>query len=604
MSALLLPKTIGDYEILTTLASGGMGTVLLGEKVTAQGFRKRVAIKVILPHLLGDVGARELFFDEARLAARFSHPNLVQVYDFGEDAGFFHLVMELVEGASVMSIIERGPVEAAIAARVVVEAARGLAWAHGLKDESGAPLGVVHRDVSPDNLFVTAIGGTKVLDFGIARTRDRAAVSVVGLVRGKPAYMAPEHLLGELIDGRADVWSLGVIFFELLTGQRLFRGDGLALARRVIEEPLPAALMPLATLAPPALVAIALRMLSRDVVVRLTMAEVVAAFDHCADVAPPTAVLPALTSRMPSLRPVSSTAAGLSSAAAKVVPRGDNEATAPLLASRCTGDANGAADGAVDDAGPVASVAAPVTRAGAAPRRAAAVVFAVGLAASGILVASRSPAAAAVVDAGAAAPVVVEVTDFARTGDAGATDARDLLLASDHVNSDGSASDSVFNVAGFGGDLGQPLDVDHRAGMITTAWFMAINTMFSQVPRTTAAQATALTSARTSPCQKGCDQSLANRSTLMPKGWRSRYARAATRPLIHSAMASRTTPASLAPTPARFSAASSATSSSIPVPGQCCWTSTSTKIQRWRREKTVCAAGPMSLPTPTSSPAR
>ncbi len=334
MTPLHLPKSIGGYEILGPLASGGMGAVLLGEKVTAQGFKKRVAIKVILPHLLGDPQTRALFFDEARLAARFNHPNLVQVYDFGEADGFFHLVMELVEGASVLSLLQResGPLDSGVAARIVLEAARGLAWAHGAVDDDQVPLGVVHRDISPDNLFVTTSGGTKVLDFGIARSRERSAVSVVGIVRGKPAYMAPEALLGDAIDGRADVWSLGVVFVEMLTGERLFTGEGLALARRVVEEPL-SLLLSLSSLPiAPSLTDIVRRMVVRDVAARATMTEVVAALEASSDVALPTAVLPALAPRMP---PSSSSSGSSSSswAAVAVAVRDEDEQTADLPAA-------------------------------------------------------------------------------------------------------------------------------------------------------------------------------------------------------------------------------------------------------------------------------
>ncbi len=331
MTPLQLPKFIGGYQILGPLASGGMGAVLLGEKVTAQGFKKRVAIKVILPHLLGDAQARALFFDEARLAARFNHPNLVQVYDFGEADGLFHLVMELVEGASILSILQRepGPLDGGVAARIVLEAARGLAWAHSAVDDDQVPLGVVHRDISPDNLFVSTSGGTKVLDFGIARSRERSAVSVVGIVRGKPAYMAPEALLGDTVDGRADVWSLGVVFVEMLTGQRLFTGEGLALARRVVEEPL--LLSSLSSLAiPPALLAVVKRMVVRDVAARPTMTEIVAALEASSDVALPTAVLPALAARMP---PSGSATAASLAASLAVAVRGEDEQTADLPAT-------------------------------------------------------------------------------------------------------------------------------------------------------------------------------------------------------------------------------------------------------------------------------
>jgi serine/threonine protein kinase len=419
VTPLQLPKSIGGYEILGPLASGGMGAVLLGEKVTAQGFKKRVAIKVILPHLLGDAQARALFFDEARLAARFNHPNLVQVYDFGEADGFFHLVMEFVEGASVLSLLQResGPLDSGVAARIVLEAARGLAWAHGAVDDDQVPLGVVHRDISPDNLFVTTSGGTKVLDFGIARSRERSAVSVVGIVRGKPAYMAPEALLGDAIDGRADVWSLGVVFVEMLTGERLFTGEGLALARRVVEEPLSlSSLLALSSLPiAPSLTDIVRRMVVRDVAARATMTEVVAALEASSDVALPTAVLPALAARMP---PSSSSSGSSSSSwAAVVAVRGEDEQTADLPAA-----APPVVASPVDVVAVVAAVAAaadsvPGPQVAASSRRrvgAAGVVVVVAAVIVGGVFAFAGTSGRAVVEAEDAGVSTIDVTHHAR----------------------------------------------------------------------------------------------------------------------------------------------------------------------------------------------
>ncbi len=269
------PARLGGYDVVRPLSVGGMGAVLLAHK-SAHGFEKRVAIKVVLPHLLGDDDAQALFADEAKLAARFAHPNLVPTFDFGKDEGLFYLVMELVEGPSFLDIVrnKNAPLQPPFAARLVADAARGLAWAHALCDDEGVPLRVVHRDISHDNLHLSIAGVVKVLDFGIANSRSRSHATTVGLVRGKPGYMSPERARGEPVDDRTDTWSLGVVAHELLSGERLFQGKGPALLDLVISGPI-AALQgvprPLSTLVT--------RMLSRELSMRPRMAEVVETLD-------------------------------------------------------------------------------------------------------------------------------------------------------------------------------------------------------------------------------------------------------------------------------------------------------------------------------------
>jgi serine/threonine-protein kinase len=221
-----------------------MGTVFLARRETELGFEKLVAIKVLAPRALSDAGAREMFFDEARIAAKLSHPNLCSVFDFGEADKKLYLVMEYLEGVTLSDIVRRvmareqlsAPWWHAFAARFIAEAAEGLHAAHELRDESGQALDVVHRDVSPENIFVTFDGMVKVLDFGVAAGRGRRHQTVVGTVKGKYGYMAPEQLRGAKVDRRADVWSLGVVLWELLTGYQLFDSPGWAEAARVVLE--------------------------------------------------------------------------------------------------------------------------------------------------------------------------------------------------------------------------------------------------------------------------------------------------------------------------------------------------------------------------------
>ena len=222
-----------------------MGEVLLGTTRSKLGFQKKVAIKTVRTDYDDLEDYRTLFFDEAHLAARLNHPNLCQVFDFGEDKGRLYLVMEFADGLSVGRIVLQSQlmkkgIPEHFAARIVAQAARGLHSAHTLKNDKGENLNVVHRDVSPQNIIVTYDGAVKVLDFGIARSKQRRSVTQMGMVRGKPGYMAPEQARGEEIDHRADIFQLGTVLFELLTGDELFVRDSVyASIHAVINDPVP-----------------------------------------------------------------------------------------------------------------------------------------------------------------------------------------------------------------------------------------------------------------------------------------------------------------------------------------------------------------------------
>ena len=220
---------LGRYRLLHPLGHGGMATVFLGRKVGAAGFEKLAAIKVIHPHLAAEPDFVEMFLDEARIAARLHHPNVVQILDLGEADGRSYMVMEYVEGDSVASLAkaladrgERLPLPAVL--QIVDDAAAGLSAAHALQDADGNPLHLVHRDVSPHNLLVSKDGWVKVVDFGIAKAVGRRSTTLTGQLRGKVPYMAPEQARGEPLDARTDVFALGVVFWELLAGRRLFEG--------------------------------------------------------------------------------------------------------------------------------------------------------------------------------------------------------------------------------------------------------------------------------------------------------------------------------------------------------------------------------------------
>jgi serine/threonine-protein kinase len=240
------PSTLDRYRIVRKLATGGMAEVFLAEETGLGGFKKRVAIKRILPAYAGDREFLDLFLDEARLAAMFQHPNLVQIFDLGEIDGLLCIVMEYVQGATLAQLAEatrklgRPAFPPAIAARILAQACDALDYAHGFTDpDSGQALGLVHRDVSPQNLLISKEGFVKVADFGIARAAGQIHHTSPGRLKGKMAYMPPEQMNGRPIDRRSDVWALGVMLYELLTGRPLFTGDDeMALFRAVLVEPI------------------------------------------------------------------------------------------------------------------------------------------------------------------------------------------------------------------------------------------------------------------------------------------------------------------------------------------------------------------------------
>ncbi len=196
------------------------------------GFDKTVALKRIHPHMAKEEAFVQMFLDEARIASRISHPNVCNVFDFGEDKGNYYIAMEYLNGEPLSKLLrvvwlqpwqKESPRLAHYAARVIADACEGLHAAHELRDDENELLHVVHRDVSPHNLFVTFNGSVRVVDFGIASARNRLHQTSTGEVKGKFAYMAPEQLRGKQVDRRADVWSLGVVLWEMVTMRRLFR---------------------------------------------------------------------------------------------------------------------------------------------------------------------------------------------------------------------------------------------------------------------------------------------------------------------------------------------------------------------------------------------
>jgi eukaryotic-like serine/threonine-protein kinase len=223
----LSPGTFGRYELLAPIGAGGMGTVYAARVLGPAGFQKRVAIKRIHAHLAVQREFVQMFIDEARIVARLEHPNIAHVFELGEHGGDSYIAMEYLHGEHLGALCTRlgAPLAPSLAAHIIALAAAGLHHAHEATDETGAPLGVVHRDVSPQNIFVTYDGHVKLTDFGIARAEGRLARTHSGRMKGKTGYVAPEQVVGERLDRRADIFSLGVVLFEITTATRLFAAD-------------------------------------------------------------------------------------------------------------------------------------------------------------------------------------------------------------------------------------------------------------------------------------------------------------------------------------------------------------------------------------------
>jgi serine/threonine-protein kinase len=223
-----------------------MATVYLGRLSGAGGFQRFVGIKRLHPHLAREPEFIEMFLEEARLAARIHHPNVVPILEIGTSEQGYYIVMEYVEGDTLASLIaravqrgERVPVRVAV--RILVDVLGGLHAAHELADDDGKPLGIVHRDVSPHNILIGVDGSARLTDFGVARATSKLSTTRTGQLKGKLAYMAPEQARGAKdIDRRADIFAAGVVLWEALEGRRLFKGDGEAdTLNKVLYEPIP-----------------------------------------------------------------------------------------------------------------------------------------------------------------------------------------------------------------------------------------------------------------------------------------------------------------------------------------------------------------------------
>ncbi len=229
---------LGKYLLLDKMAVGGMAELFRAMITGAEGFEKLVAIKKILPHMATQEEFVEAFIDEAKLAALLHHQNIVQIYDFGCLDSTYFIAMEYLFGKDLRAISQKcskedRPLSLDDNLFIFSQVCAGLDYAHKLKDYQGKPLNIIHRDISPPNILVTYEGSIKIVDFGIAKAATQTTMTQIGMVKGKIAYMSPEQASGKVIDHRSDIFSCGILLYEMVTGKRMFEGDTLHILSQV-----------------------------------------------------------------------------------------------------------------------------------------------------------------------------------------------------------------------------------------------------------------------------------------------------------------------------------------------------------------------------------
>ena len=257
------------YRVLDRLASGGMAEVFLAESAGIEGFKKRVAIKRVLPHLSEKKRFIAMFLDEARLSANLTHSNVAQVFDIGVGDNAYFIVMEYVDGSDLKAVIEyirkmKRPFPVEVAVYIAERICDGLAYAHEAKNPEGQPLRIVHRDVSPANVLLTKYGEIKIVDFGLAKATSQLEKSEPGIVKGKFGYLSPEVTQGLEVDVRTDVFAVGIILWEILAQRRLFQGENDLKTVMLVRDAVVPPLAPLNKDVPPELETIINRALARE----------------------------------------------------------------------------------------------------------------------------------------------------------------------------------------------------------------------------------------------------------------------------------------------------------------------------------------------------
>ncbi len=236
----LQKQQFGKYLMLDKLAVGGMAELFRAMITGMQGFEKIIAIKKILPHLATEEELVNSFIAEAKLAALLHHQNIVQIYDFGSLDGSYFIAMEYLLGKDCKIINRQAkkhkkPLGVEYALYICSRICSGLNYAHNLKDFQGKPLNLIHRDISPPNILITYEGDVKIVDFGIAKAANQNTMTQMGMIKGKIAYMSPEQAGAKEIDKRSDIFSTGIILYELVTGEKMFTGDTMQILTKVRE---------------------------------------------------------------------------------------------------------------------------------------------------------------------------------------------------------------------------------------------------------------------------------------------------------------------------------------------------------------------------------
>jgi serine/threonine-protein kinase len=235
------PVRFGKYTLIDRIAVGGMAEIFLARQAGLEGFEKTIVIKRIRPHLSKQPNFVKMFLNEAKLAAQLNHPNIVQIYDLGKINESYFIAMEYIFGRDMRRIIPKAdalgiPFPMVYALKIASSVCEGLYYAHQRTDLYGNPLHIVHRDVTPENIFVSFDGTVKVLDFGIAKAANQIEQTRAGEIKGKLSYMSPEQCMGKPLDNRSDIFSLGVVLYEWLTGFKLFTGDSEVAILKSITE--------------------------------------------------------------------------------------------------------------------------------------------------------------------------------------------------------------------------------------------------------------------------------------------------------------------------------------------------------------------------------
>ncbi len=280
--------TLGRYELLVPIAQGGMAVVWAARMKGTRGFSKTVAVKTMLPEISQDPQFEEMFLAEAGLASRIRHPHVCEILDLGEQDGLIYIVMEWIDGEPLSQLAraarQKGGIPLLITLRLCLNAALGLHAAHELQDENGSLIGLVHRDVSPQNILVTYDGVVKIVDFGVAKATAEAdnGATKDGQLKGKVPFMSPEQALGKDIDRRTDVFALGIVLFQMLSSKHPFRGDNdMITLRRICDKDPSPSLLEAMPGCPPLLGEVVAKALEKDAARRYqSMAEFARAIDR------------------------------------------------------------------------------------------------------------------------------------------------------------------------------------------------------------------------------------------------------------------------------------------------------------------------------------